>query len=148
MVILEFDFKSLNDKIVNSYLPQMLKESQNVRGKGFRTVAIFERILERERAQGARALVVGARHACAERCDTAGSPATRPAGAHDTEACVLTIRPWRPTTRAGQGAQTSGFGCDTAGGLGHDTARPAHDTARRALAWASQSAPGRARRAC
>ena len=35
MVILEFDFKSLNDKIVNSYLPQMLKESQNVRGKKF-----------------------------------------------------------------------------------------------------------------
>ena len=35
MVILEFDFKSLNDKLVNSYLPQMLKESQNVRGKKF-----------------------------------------------------------------------------------------------------------------
>ena len=35
MVILEFDFKSLNDKIVNSYLPKMLKESQNVRGKEF-----------------------------------------------------------------------------------------------------------------
>ena len=33
MVILEFDFKSLNDKTVNSYLPQMLKESQNARGK-------------------------------------------------------------------------------------------------------------------
>ena len=40
MVILEFDFKSLNDKIVNSYLPQMLKESQNVRGKDFYPVAI------------------------------------------------------------------------------------------------------------
>ena len=29
-----------------------------------------------------------------------------------------------------------------AGGLGHDTARPAHDTARRARAWACLCAPG------
>ena len=28
MVILEIDFKSLNDEIVNSCLPQMLKESK------------------------------------------------------------------------------------------------------------------------
>ena len=35
MGIIEFDFKSLNDKIVNSCLPQMLKENQNGRGKDF-----------------------------------------------------------------------------------------------------------------
>ena len=41
MVILEFDFKSLNDKIVNGYLPQMLKESQNVRGRKFLSSSQF-----------------------------------------------------------------------------------------------------------
>ena len=40
---------------------------------------------------------------------------------------------------------TAALGCDTAGGLGHDTARPAHDTARRARSWARQCAP---RNAC
>ena len=29
-------------------------------------------------------LSAGARYACAERCDTAGAPATRPVGTHDT----------------------------------------------------------------
>ena len=115
----------------------------------------------------ARRAGAGARHASAERCDTAGSPATRPAGAHDTAACALKIRPWRLATHAGQGArgagqsargtarrgahgalQHGGWGCDTAGGLGHDTARPAHDTAGRARALACQCAPGRACWAC
>ena len=48
-----------------------------------------------------------------------------------------TIRRWGACDMAA-------LGCDTAGGLGHDTARPAHETARRARAWASQCAPGRA----
>ena len=50
MVIMEFDFKSLNDEIVNSCLPQMLKESQNVRGKNFGSSSRFRGVLEREGA--------------------------------------------------------------------------------------------------
>ena len=48
------------------------------------------------------------------------------------------------TIRRWSACDTAALGCDTAGGLGHDTARPAHDTARRARAWARQCAPGRA----
>ena len=50
MVILEFDFKSLDDEIVNSCLPQMLKESKNVRNKRGDAVASFGSFLEREGA--------------------------------------------------------------------------------------------------
>ena len=47
MGIIEFDFKSLNDEIVNSCLPQMLKENQNGRGKNFGPVADFLEVRER-----------------------------------------------------------------------------------------------------
>ena len=48
MVILEFDFKSLNDKIVNSASSPSLKESQNVRGKKFWSSSRIAWKLERE----------------------------------------------------------------------------------------------------
>ena len=47
MGIIEFDFKSLNDEIVNSCLPQMLKENQNGRGTNFGPVADFLEVRER-----------------------------------------------------------------------------------------------------
>ena len=47
MDIIEFDFKSLNDEIVNSCLPQMLKENQNGRGTNFGPVADFLEVRER-----------------------------------------------------------------------------------------------------
>ena len=50
MVIMEFDFKSLNDEIVNSCLLQILKESQNVRGKNFGSSSRFREVLKREGA--------------------------------------------------------------------------------------------------
>ena len=80
---------------------------------------------------------------------------TRARGALRHGRLALTIRPWRPATRAGQGAQGRGarrsrhgsqgrergaatlqLGLRYGRGLGHDTARPAHDTAGRARAWA------------
>ena len=45
---MEFDFKSLNDEIVNSYLPQMLKENQNGRGRKIGPVADFLEVRERK----------------------------------------------------------------------------------------------------
>ena len=47
MGIIEFDFKSLNDEIVNSCLPQMLKENQNGRRTNFGPVADFLEVRER-----------------------------------------------------------------------------------------------------
>ena len=60
--------------------------------------------MARRRAQGARALGRDMR---------ARSAATRPTGTHDTTVCALTIRPWRPATRAGQGAQGRARGAAT-----------------------------------
>ena len=76
--------------------------------------------------------------------------------AHDTAACTLRYRHGGCHTDgtarrgAGHGAQghtrercdTAALGCDTVGGLGHDTARPAHDTARSVRAWVCLCTPG------
>ena len=43
--------------------------------------------------------------------------------------------------RARGALRHGGLGCDTAGGLGHDTTRSAHDTARRARAWVCPARP-------
>ena len=51
MVILEIDFKSLNDEIVNSCLPQMLKESKKRELQTRRSSSRFREVLEREREQ-------------------------------------------------------------------------------------------------
>ena len=48
------------------------------------------------------------------------------------------------TIRRWSACDAAALGCDTAGGLGHDTARPAHDKAGRTRAWEHQCAPGRA----
>ena len=50
MVILEFDFKSLNDKIVNSASSPSKEQKENVRCRFSDSSHFFERILERERA--------------------------------------------------------------------------------------------------
>ena len=81
-------------------------------------------------------------------------PGWRATSAHDTAARAtirqarrVGARAWRArhsararashaTIRRWGAYDTAPLGCDTAGGLGHDTARPAHDTARRARAWA------------
>ena len=85
-----------------------------------------------------------------------GRPGSRPC------ACDTTIRATtrlRGSLRHGAGGQsmaratqrtrararrydTAAWSCDTAGGLGHDTARPSHDTTRPARAWACLCAPG------
>ena len=48
MVILEFDFKSLNDKIVNSASSPSKEQKGNVRCRFLDSSHFFERILERE----------------------------------------------------------------------------------------------------
>ena len=67
-----------------------------------------------------------------------GAGMARKAQRARASASHATIRRWGA-------CDTAALGCDTAGGLGHDTARPAHDTARRARSWARQCAP---RNAC
>ena len=49
-VILRIDFKSLDAKLVNSCLPQMLNERQNVRGRNFSGAVADSLKLEREGA--------------------------------------------------------------------------------------------------
>ena len=48
MVILEFDFKSLNDKIVNSASSPSKEQKENVRCRFSDSSHFFERILERD----------------------------------------------------------------------------------------------------
>ena len=49
MVILEFDFKSLNDKIVNSAVSLLMTQAKTRDGHFSYISHVFERILERER---------------------------------------------------------------------------------------------------